>query len=85
MLAIVPVQYHRDIEWNRFARRHNASLSLRAEVCATVIELVHPGNLGMLPPSPMYLVHKAYHMDLISYNEVQKCEACDFNYYGRRW
>lgn len=85
MLTIVPVVYHRDVEWNRFARRHNAALAFRDEIISIVLEMVHPGNLGVLPPAPMQLVRKARDMGLISYDEVLKCESVDRNYYGQPW
>ena len=41
-----------------------------AEVAALVIECVHPGNLGCLPPSPRWLVYKAAQIGLLSNDEA---------------
>lgn len=35
------------------------------EVALVVLDLVHPGNLGPLPPSPQVLVNKAYALGLL--------------------
>lgn len=56
-------------ENSRVWRRKHAKdkLSLVIEL---VLENVHPGNLGVLPPSPEKLMHKAAQIGLISTSEM---------------
>lgn len=64
------------LEMQRLATRRLATRRTlpRAEQRTTfllaVIELVHPGNLGPLPPSPRLLVDKACLMGLVRDGEV---------------
>lgn len=40
-----------------------------SDVAECVLDLVHPGNLGALPPSPRALLGKAENLGLISIRE----------------
>lgn len=42
----------------------------RIELCTIVIDLVHPENLGPLPPAPRFLEAKAAQMGLLTFDEV---------------
>lgn len=44
---------------------------VRALAFELVIECVHPGNLGVLPPSPRVLEAKALSLGIISHKDVQ--------------
>jgi hypothetical protein len=40
------------------------------EVARVVLDLIHPGNLGVLPPSPSMLAHKGEQIGVIKYEEM---------------
>jgi hypothetical protein len=64
--AFVPSLYMKSImarNVNRDARKARAEFAIVADV---VIEGVHPGNLGELPPSPVSLLFKARQIGLIT-------------------
>lgn len=55
-----------------YAMRMNAERNrFRQSVCTLMIQHVHPGNLGPLPPSPEKLGEKAYQVGLISAKELR--------------
>ena len=39
------------------------------KIASVVVELIHPGNLGPLPPSPKKCVQKAWDLGLITKHE----------------
>lgn len=41
----------------------------RQDMLEVVLELVHPGNLGALPPSPSMLAYKGEQIGLAKYGE----------------
>ena len=53
--------------------RIDSILALREAVEELVIEHAHPGNLGVLPPSPMRVYQMARYLDLITYREFVQC------------
>lgn len=60
-------------EDGRIRARQRARV-FRNELCSVVIELVHPDNLGALPPSPRILGYKAIQIGLVSDKEVFRME-----------
>ena len=58
-----------DRHYKWVSERARAKRELAALVYSLVIEAVHPGNLGALPPSPNVLIGKADFIGLISARE----------------
>ena len=50
-------------------RRQRRAHTMLVSVACVVIDLVHPGNLGPLPPSPAALIAKAKYLDLLTHEE----------------
>jgi hypothetical protein len=53
---------------SRYPRRPSLTRD-QAVAIALVLEAVHPGNLGPLPPSPQHLLWKAHQIGLLSSGE----------------
>ena len=51
--------------YNSAMRKQAARRELAHTVCELVIAEVHPGNLGVLPPSPEVLLWKAVQIGLL--------------------
>jgi hypothetical protein len=49
----------------------------RNEICKVVVEFVHPGNLGELPPDPDIILWKALYMGLITRKELSRATHPD--------
>lgn len=49
--------------------RTRSRVVARQDMLSVVIELVHPGNLGALPPSPSMLAYKGEQLGLAKYGE----------------
>lgn len=56
-------------------RQQNAQYVLRKYYTEAVMDLVHPGNLGTLPPSPQQLGWKARQMGLMDEAHVWALSA----------
>ena len=55
-----------------YPRRTRSKLVHDNSMLAVVLELVHPGNLGALPPSPSLLAYKGEQMGIAKYSEFYK-------------
>lgn len=58
--------------------QHRAALrraELKALAITMVLEAVHIGNLGPLPPSPAMLVWKAYQIGLLTEREYETVDS----------
>jgi hypothetical protein len=70
-----------DERWSRFvANNTKAKRELESMIYPMVLEVVHPGNLGALPPAPDVLVYKAEQVGLIGKKDL----AVLFNIYTKR-
>jgi hypothetical protein len=52
--------------------RTRNKLVWRQELLSIVVELVHPGNLGALPPSPSMLAYKGEQIGIAKYAEFSQ-------------
>lgn len=52
-----------------YPKRLSCRLGWNQELLAIVLELVHPGNLGALPPSPSLLAFKAEQTGIAKYDD----------------
>lgn len=52
-----------------YPRRSRSRVVAKQELLSIVVEMVHPGNLGELPPSPSMLAWKGEQMGLAKYGE----------------
>jgi hypothetical protein len=43
---------------------------VNTEVACAILDLIHPGNLGVLPPSPSMLAYKGEQIGVIKYGEM---------------
>lgn len=53
-----------------YPRRFRSREVVRQDVAVAVLDLVHPGNLGELPPSPRTLAWKGEQMGVINHKEM---------------
>ena len=63
------ITMRRSMEDHAAQRRGRRGRALRAAM-ELVVECVHPGNLGALPPSPKVLVAKAHQLGLLTAEEA---------------
>lgn len=52
-----------------YPRRNRCTVRPKQDMLRTMLELVHPGNLGALPPSPAMLASKGVQMGVATYGE----------------
>lgn len=57
------------------ARAAERAQAKRNELCAIVLELVHPEHVAVCPPSPRWLEGRAVLMGLVTWDEVVKHSA----------
>ena len=60
------------------ARRRRKNMEDFLAVAEIVLESVHPGNLGPLPPSPELIIHKARLLGLLKPLELVGYPDCWF-------
>ena len=58
------------LQEERIARRRARNYEWMRELYNVVADLVHPGNLGPLPPSPEALKYKALQTGLVTSGEL---------------
>lgn len=52
-----------------YPHRRRSKLVWNNKLLATMLELIHPGNLGPLPPNPSVIAYKASQMGVAQYKE----------------
>ena len=52
-----------------YPRRTRWTIRPKQDMLRTMLELVHPGNLGALPPSPYMLAYKGEQMGVAIFGE----------------
>lgn len=70
-MSMIWLRSKRDRTLAALERIHADEVKFLSSVYETVVETVHPGNLGPLPPSPEVLLNKALHLGLTTHKEVR--------------
>ena len=52
-----------------YPRRTRYVVRPRQDMLQVILDLVHPGNLGPLPPSPNWLAHKGEQIGVAKYKD----------------